>query len=40
MLGVRIFFILTMGILGVIVHVLGRCEPLSIIITFLLLRSW
>jgi hypothetical protein len=40
MLAVRIFFIVMMGILGVILHVLGRCEPMSIIITFLLLSSW
>jgi hypothetical protein len=40
MLGFRIVLMVVLGILGVGVHVLGRVEPLSIIIVFLMIRSW
>lgn len=40
MLGARMVMLLALGILGTIVHILGRYEPLSIIIMFLILRTW
>jgi hypothetical protein len=40
MLGARILLLTLLGVLGVAIHVLGRFEPLSIIIMFLMLRTW
>ena len=40
MLALRMILLLAIGIMGLIVHVLGRFDPLSIIITFLILRTW
>jgi len=40
MLAVRMLLLIALGLLGTIVNILGRCEPLSIIIMFLILRVW
>ena len=39
MLVLRTIFIILLAVLGLIVHVLGRCQPLSLITAFLLLKN-
>lgn len=34
------FLLVAIGILSTIAHILGRYEPLSIILMFLILRTW
>jgi len=37
---VRIILAVTLGLLSIAVHALGRCEPLSFILSMLLARNW
>lgn len=39
MLNFRLLCIVVLGLLGLAVHVLGRCEPMVLVVVFLMLKA-
>ena len=36
----RIILTILLGLIGTVIHALGRCEPICIIVCFMLAKNW